>query len=208
MATSMALGREWLQFRSRFGLRVILIHLAIIGVFGILLPWMRGIDFLDPVMTAAYACLGVLFSAPAVAQGFALDRPSSMMDAVIRITLAVAYGEAMAIAILLAGFGTVYAANRFAFAPELLTLGEACVLGLAASLALASTAAWITLRFSSAVARNSLRVMFLLLLYVFFLKSRWLPDVAVEGSIISLGVALLAMFAVRRQIGARPIGDA
>ncbi len=194
--------------RERFNLRVILIHIAIVAVFGVLLPWMRGIDFLDPVMTAAYACLGVLFSAPAAAQGFALRRPDSMTDALVQIAAAVAYGEAMTVAILLAGFTTVYATNRFAFAPDLLTLGEACVLGVTASLALSTGAAWITLRFSARVARNAMRVMFLLLLYLFFLKSRWLPDVAVEGSVISFGVALLALLAVRRQIGARPIGHA
>lgn len=53
--------------------RVILVHVALVAVFGVFLPWMKGIDFLDSVMTAAYACLGVLFAAPAAAQAFPMS---------------------------------------------------------------------------------------------------------------------------------------
>jgi hypothetical protein len=194
------LRREGLEMRSRFGLRAILIHLLVIAVFGVALPWMRGIEFLDPVMTAAYACLGLLFSAPAVAQGFALARPSSMTEAMVRIAIAVTYGEAMAITILLLGFATVYATNRFAPPPDVLSLAEACALGITASVALTSIAAWITLQFSAGIARNTMRVLFLLLLYLFFLKARWLPDIAIQGSIMCVGVAILAIFAIRRQL--------
>jgi hypothetical protein len=197
------LRREGLEMRSRFGLRAILIHLLVIAVFGVALPWMRGIEFLDPVMTAAYACLGLLFAAPAVAQGFALTPPTSIIEALARIALAVAYGQLMAGAILLLGFVTVYTTNRFAPPPDVLTLAEACTLGIAASVALSSISAWIALQFSAGVARNAMRVMFLLLLYLFFLKARWLPDIAIQASIISVGVAILAIFAIRRQLNPR-----
>jgi hypothetical protein len=193
---------EAAKMLTRFGPTVILVHVAIIGVFSILVPWLRGVDFLDPVTTSAYACLGVLLSAPAAAQAFLLDRPSSLNDALARIGIAVLYGESMALVILLGAFTTIYTTTRFAFAPDLLTLGESLALGLTASLALSSVAAFIALRFSPGIARNAMRVIFLLLLYLFFQKSRWLPDVAVQGSIMSVGVAILAIFAIRRQLPA------
>ncbi len=198
------LRQEGLEMRSRFDLRVMLVHIVIVGVFGILFPWFRGIDFLDPVTITAYACLGVLLSPPAAAQAYLRSRPSSLTDALARIVLAVAYGEAMVAAILLTAFITVFAANRYAFAPELATLAEALALGLMASFALSAVAAWIALCFSAGIARNAMRVIFLLLLYLFFQKSRWLPDVAIQGCFVSFGVALLAMFAIQRQLTKPP----
>src|SRR6185437_705197 len=88
--------------RARFSLRTILIHAALIAVFGVALPWSKGIGFIDPVITSAYACLGILFAAPAAAQAFE-QRPRSAKEAFARIGLAVLYGEAMAIAMLGAG---------------------------------------------------------------------------------------------------------
>src|SRR5712691_3017664 len=60
------------------GLRTVLIHVALVAVFGVYLPWQKGLDFLDPVITTAYACLSVLFAAPAAAQAFAAGRAGSL----------------------------------------------------------------------------------------------------------------------------------
>src|SRR5215470_1978597 len=76
--------RQGVQLRSRIGLRAILIHLVIIGVFGVAWPYLRGAGFFDPVFLAAYACLGVLFAGPAAAQGFA-EKPGSTGEALARI---------------------------------------------------------------------------------------------------------------------------
>lgn len=181
------------------GLRVILIHAALVAVFGVFLPWMKGVQFLDPVMIAAYACLGVVFAAPAAAQTFARKRPDSMTAAVARLLAAVLYGECMASAILLAGFVTVYSSHSREEIPppDLGTLALASVLGVTASLALAAASAWITLRFSRIAARHALRVVFLLLLVLFFYRSRWLPDVAATGALVSLALAGVFIFALR-----------
>jgi hypothetical protein len=146
------------------GLRVFVIHLLLVGVFGVYLPWTKGIEFLDPVITAAYACLGVLFAAPAAAQSFAEDRPHSWVF----------------------------------FTPDLGTLAAAAAMGLTGSVAMASIAGWLALRFSPFAARTALRVIFLLLLGVFLLRSRWLPDVAIKGAAISLGIAAVAFYGVQR----------
>jgi len=204
---SYRLKQEGLGLGARLGwkgpgrYRVVLTHVALVAVFGVFLPWMKGIDFLDSVMTAAYACLGVLFAAPAAAQAFADERPESMTAAMARIAVAVLYGEFLALVILLAGFMTVYLTHpSFMLAPDLTTLVRASALGIAASTALAAVAGWITLRFSAGVARAGLRGIFLLLLVVFFYRYRWLPDVAGTAAVVFIGIAAVAMVALRTQI--------
>jgi len=167
--------------------RAALLHFTLVAVFGIFLPWQKGLDFLDPVITAAYLCLGVVFAAPAAAQTFSTYPPQTMAAAMARICLCVAYGECAAWAMLIAGLATVSMTHRFRLLlPAIDTLATAGALGLTASLALALTAAWIALRFSARVARSALRLIFLLLLGAFFYWSRWLPDVAGRGALIAL----------------------
>jgi glycopeptide antibiotics resistance protein len=66
---------------------------------------------------------------------------------------------------------------------------------------MAAIAGWMTLRFSSGVARVALRIIFLGLLLLFFSRSRWLPDVAGIGVLLSLAVAAGAVVAIRRCLG-------
>jgi hypothetical protein len=185
--------------RSRVGnSRALLIHAAVILVFGVFLPWNKGLAFMDPVITAAYACLGILFAAPAAAQSFAGEPPESMGGAMARILMAVLYGECMAAAMLLIGFATVYLTHwhRIIFGPELETLAWAAVLGVAGSLALAAGAVWISLRFSPIVARTVLRVVFILILVTFLYRSQRLPDFAATGALMSAIVATAELFAL------------
>ncbi len=197
--------RESADLRSRIGLgggwRGVLIHILVIGTFGIFLPWMRGIDFLDPVMISAYACLGILFAAPVAAQAFAVERPGSMAEALARIAVAVVYGEVMVIAILMAAFATVYLTHTFLpIAPDVAGLAKANGFGVAASFAMATLAGFIALRFSATAARSMMRVIFLGLLLLFALYSRWLPDVTGIGALVSLVVAAAALIGLRRLV--------
>jgi len=186
-----------MDVRARFGFRVVLVHLAIVAIFGIWWPHMRGVDFFDPVFLTAYACLGVLFAGPAAAQAFA-DRPASMREAMSKIGFAVLYGEFKSVVILLAGIMTVLRSSPIG--PEWIGLIEAAVLGVAGSFAMASVAGWVALRFSPVAARQVLRILFLGLLLLFFFRSRWLPDVVGRGISISTGIAVLAVFAIQRAI--------
>jgi hypothetical protein len=190
------------QLRLLGGSKGVLLHLALVAVFGVFLPWKKGIEFFDPVILSAYACLGVLFAAPIAAQAFADVRPESMSAAIARIAAAVLYGECVVIAFLGAGIATVYFTHRHSvfFAPDLVGLGFAALLGLTGSFAFAALAAWISLRFSAAAARGALRMMFLLLLFLFFFRSQWLPDVAEMGALLCLGIGLAAMFGIRSQL--------
>ncbi len=111
-------------------------------------------------MITAYACLGVLFAAPAAAKAFASGRPQSMREAGVRAAKAVGYGEGLALAMLIAGVAIVSVAQGRALFPELDVLGKGAALGLAASTALALFSGWMTLRFSAAWARVGMRVWF------------------------------------------------
>jgi hypothetical protein len=200
------LGRQRQGLGSRLGFKTqpigtILVHIAVVVVFGIFLPLWLGIQFLDPVTIAAYSCLGVLFAAPAAAQAFADQRPHSMSDALAGIAIAALYGEAMAIVILLAGFMTIFMTHaRVLLTPDFVGLGEAAALGLSGSLALASIAAVTGLLLPKGAARMVLRIIFLGLLVLFFFRSRWLPDVEISGTVLCLAVAVVAIVALRRLI--------
>lgn len=199
------LKREGADLRTRIGLRGggsgLLIHILVIGTFGIFLPWMRGIEFFDPVLLAAYACLGILFAAPAAAQAFAGELPASMAEVLARIAVAVAYGEVMTIAILMAAFATVYMTHpHMPLAPDVPGLAEANGFAMVASFAMGAIAGWITLRFSAGAARSLLRVIFLGLLVVFFFYSRWLPDVLGIGAIVAVVAAVAALVGLRRLV--------
>src|SRR5438270_5832038 len=88
-------------------LLVVLLHVALIVIFGVFLPFRKGLDFLDPVMISAYACLGALFAAPAAARLFAGRRPQSMREPAWLAAKAVGYGEGLALIMLCAGVATL-----------------------------------------------------------------------------------------------------
>ncbi len=182
----------------------VLLYVALIAVFGVLLPWTKGLDFLDPVMTAAYACLGVLFAGPAAAEAFAEKRPDSLNAALRRVAKAVIYGEGLAVVMLIAGVATVsISRGRRLRLPELDVLGEAGLLGFLGSSALALIAGWITLRFSYGAARRALRFVFLAMLVAFYFWSRWLPDAALRGAALAAVIAGVMIFMLRRQVEPR-----
>jgi hypothetical protein len=166
-------------------------------------PASKGLGFFDPVLLAAYACLGIVFAGPAAAQAFE-RRPDSLGQALQWIVKAALFGELLAVAMLVCGVGTVYARSRGAFfPPDLETLAYAVSLGMAASLALGALAAWVTIQVSAGAARMVLRGVFLVLVVLFYLKGRWLPDVLEMGTLLSLlgagvFVALLRLSLAKR----------
>ncbi|HUA87263.1 MAG TPA: hypothetical protein VMB85_25575 [Bryobacteraceae bacterium] len=194
------LRREGAALSERIGPGGLAVHIAIIAVFGVVFPWIRPSVFLEPVVIAAYACLGVLFAAPAVAQGFGMKRPQSMNEVVARLLLAVTYGELMTGLILAAAFATIYATRPYVLAPDVGTLLSAGFFGLTASLAMAAVAGWMTLALSAASARRLMRVVFLVLLFLFFFRSGWLPDVAGEAALVSLAIAAAGLLGLRRAL--------
>jgi len=184
-------------------LRVVILHLVLIVIFGVLLPLRKGISFLDPVMISAYACLGVLFAAPAAALAFSKSRPQTMREAFWRTAKAVGYGEGLAVIMLVAGVGTVSISRRRLLVPELDVLAESGLLGLAGSIAMALFAGWMTLRFSAGAARYGMRAIFLGLLLLFLLQAQRLPDVPLRGVELSVALSALMVILLRREVHPR-----
>ena len=181
-------------------LRAVILHLVLIAIFGILLPLRKGLGFLEPIMITAYACLGVLFAAPAAASAFSKGRPQTMREAAVRAAKAVGYGEGLALAMLIAGIVSVSVDHGRALYPELDVLGEGVALGLAASIALALFAGWMTLRFSAGAARMGMRVIFIGLLVLFVLRGERLPEIWLRGIELSVALSALMIILLRREV--------
>lgn len=181
-------------------LRAPLLHLALIAIFGVFLPFRKGLEFLDPIMISAYACLGALFAAPAAARSFGRGRPQSMREAAWQAVKAVSYGEGMALIMIAAGVITVSVSRRRLLLPELDVLAEAVFLGLAGSTALALFAGWMTLRFSAGAARLGMRALFLGLLLLFVFRAQRLPDILLRGVELSVALSALMIILLRREV--------
>ena len=181
-------------------LRVVFLQLVVIVILGVLLPLRNGLGFQDPVMISAYACLGVLFAAPAAAVAFSKGRPQTMREAFWRTAKAVGHGEGLAVIILMAGVVTVSVREGRLLLPELDVLGEAGLLGLFGSIALALLAGWMTLRFSAGAARYGMRAIFLGLLLLFLFQAQRLPDVPLRGVELSVALSALMVILLRRQV--------
>ena len=197
--------RVRLGFQSSGWLRALPVYLLVIGVFGVFLPWQKGRDFLDSVILGAYACLGVVFAAPAAAPEF--ERVPTIQQALARIGISVLYGEFIAGAILLLGILTVYVsrAGRIVVGPDLQSLAECAALGLSLSWAVSTAAVWLSVRFSPRASKAGVRLVFLGLLVAFYLRARWLPTIALRGAGIALLASILLFLAVRATLptGAR-----
>jgi hypothetical protein len=193
--------RGRLGFRGASWIKAMPVYLLLIGVFGVFLPWQKGGYFLDPVMLGIYACLGVVFAAPAAGAEF--DGIPTILKALARILISVLYGELVAGTVLLIGLFTVYTSRggRIVVGPDLQSLAECSALGLALSLAVTTAAVWLSVRFSATAARNAIRLIFVGLLAGFYLRSGWLPAVALRGAGIGLLVSLLLLLGLCATLG-------
>jgi hypothetical protein len=186
-------------FSSRIGtLRSILLHLALLVAFGIWLPRLKGLDFLDSEVLGAYACLGLIFAGPAAAQ--AAEGFPSFRRAMARVFVSMLYGEVVVAVLLGAGIRTVYLTRRGGFVPtpDWETLARCAAFGFCASAMLASMAAWLTVRFSRAIAMTCLRVAFFGLLVLFYYRGRWLPDVSLMGAAACFALSGVFLVLLRR----------
>ncbi len=99
------------------------VYFVLLAVFGVLVPWQKGLDFLDPVILIAYLCLGGVFAGPAAVQLFA-DVPRSVGAAVGRVALATVWGEIIVLILAIAGMITVRV-----FHPGIFPLDPAALIG-------------------------------------------------------------------------------
>jgi hypothetical protein len=197
------LAEEASNLRTRLGfqdtgwMRVLPVYLLVIGIFGVFLPWQKGRDFLDSVILGAYACLGVVFAAPAAAAEF--EKVPTVRTALARVLISVFYGELLAGAMLMLGITTVYVlrGGRIVVGPDLRSLAECAALGLMLSWAVSTAAVWISLRTSPQTAKTVIRLVFLGLLAAFYFRSGWLPAVALRGAGLALLTSILLSVGLR-----------
>lgn len=186
-----------LGFQGTGWIRNLPVYLLVIGIFGVFLPWQKGGDFLDSVILGAYACLGVVFAAPAATPEF--EKVPTVLRALARVLISVFYGELLAGAMLMLGITTVYVsrAGRIVVGPDLRSLAECAVLGLMLSWAVSTAAVWISLRTSPRTAKTVIRLVFLGLLAAFYFRSGWLPSVALRGAGFALLTSILLSVGLR-----------
>ena len=150
-------------------------------VFGILVPWYRGFDFLDPVMLTAYSCLALLFVAPASAEAFALDSSApAISETFIKSALILAYGWGIAVLVLLAGIVTVNLSHwhGYVLAPPASLLISVLLLSLTASMAVIGACALLVRAFSPSAVKGFARLAFLVVLSLLAFGYRFLPPQA------------------------------
>ncbi len=159
--------------------RQALVVLAVVVAFGVLVPWYKGFGFLDPRIIAAYACLALLFVAPASADLAALYAEKASPAAVLaRMAVIVAYGWGITVLILVTGLVTMNLGNhRGGFAaPPWRFLTALLVFSLMASFSIAALCAVLARRFSASGIKAILRTGFLVLLLLFVFGARFLPE--------------------------------
>jgi len=203
------LAEEAANLRRRLGLiagsqmRTIPVYLILIGLMGILLPWLKGRDFLDSIILGVYACLGVVFAAPAAAAP--LENQPTLQQALARVAVSVFYGELLAATMLVLGLITVYVARggRIVVGPDLGSLAQCAAFGLTLSLAVSTATVWLSLRISPRIAKGLVRLTFLGLLAAFYFRSGWLPSVALRSAGVALLASILFVLALRATLGTR-----
>ena len=167
-------------------------------LFGILVPWYRGLDFLDPVMILAYSCLALLFVAPASAEAFASDRETPSAGGTVRASVMVlAFGWGIAVLVLIAAIVTVNLTHwhGYLLAPSARLLVSAMLLSLTASVAVIGACALLSRRFSAATVKGFVRVAYLIVLAVVALGYRFLPPHAQTVIAEHMTTAALTRFA-------------
>jgi len=155
--------------------RQAIVLLLIVVAFGILVPWYKGFAFLDPRMIVAYACLALLFVAPASAEAFATrEQNASPLNRIFRV---VAYGWGMTLLIMVSAFVTINLTKWQGkiLTPPLKVCAAALLFSLTASVAVAAFSAVLARHLSAGAVKMVLRLGFLLLLLAFAFSSR-MPD--------------------------------
>jgi hypothetical protein len=159
--------------------RQALVILIVVAAFGILVPLYKGFGFLDPRIIAAYACLALLFVAPASAE-LAVEQGNSAPPAAIfgKIALIVAWGWGVTLLILASAMVTLnlMARRGGVMVPPLGFLSAILTFSLVASIAIAVLGALLARRFSTAAVKNILRTGFLAILLLLIFGSRVLPE--------------------------------
>lgn len=144
-------------------LRAFLVSAAIIALFGIGVPLVRGLGFLNPLLLSAYLLLGVIIVAPVAASAFSGNQPVAGPEALRKVGLAAGFAWGLSLAVVAAGLITVNLASRYprALVPNARFLTAAILCGAVATVFAALFSALVARRYSAEAARNAVRLIFL-----------------------------------------------
>lgn len=147
-------------------------NLAVLLLFGIGIPWLKGMDFLDLFLLIPYSLLGVFYTSPrAVAVAFV--RPISL-SSLGRSALA---GWAIGVLLLTMGLATVNVSVGHELAPPAPVLLCLAVIGLMACLLTAAVAVRVALAAATeSAARARIRIGFLLLICLLLAAPRLMGE--------------------------------
>ena len=158
--------------------RQALVVLIVVAAFGILVPLYKGFGFLDPRIIAAYACLALLFVAPASAEVVSAEGNIAPAAIFGKIALIVAWGWGVTLLILASAMITLnlMARRGGVLVPPTRFLAAVLTFSLVASIAIAVLGALLARRFSASGVKNILRTGFLVILLLLAFGSRVLPE--------------------------------
>jgi|ERR1700722_3046478 len=158
--------------------RQAVVILIVVAAFGILFPLYKGFGFLDSRILAAYACLALLFVAPASAELAAHGKSSAPAAVIRRMAVIIAWGWGITVVILATAIVTLNLMSRGGgwIAPPSGFLAAILTFSLSASAAIAMLGAVLARRFSAAGVKNILRIGFLAILLAMAFGSRVLPE--------------------------------
>jgi hypothetical protein len=201
--------------------RQALILVSVVLVFGVVVPWYKGVTILQPTIVLAYSLMALLFVAPAASEFWsAISGPTSRGALAGRILAIVGYGWGIALLMLVTALVTLNLANRTEriLIPPREFLTATLLFSLTASAAVAALCALLAGRYSAATAKAVLRGFFLLLLIALAFGSRVLPEswqivladhstrraitrIAWQGAAVCAMVAALGLLLLLRRSG-------
>ncbi len=177
-----------------------LIILAVVLVFGVLVPYYKGLEFLDPVVILVYSCMALLFVVPASAEIFAGGEAMARAEIISRMGMILAYGWGSTVLMLLSGIVTVNLTHWYGrtLLPSPALLAAALLLSLVATLAVISGTALLARRVGAHAAKTLLRFSFLVLLLAGGFGFRYLPPdwrMAIDRQMTTAGLIHFSLWA-------------
>ncbi len=142
-----------------------------VAAFGVLVPWWKGLEYLDPLLFIASILVSLVFVTPMITEGFS---PKNIFGQASR---AVIYAWTLALLVLIHGLVTVNVTHWFGhilLPPASIVFGS-LLLNFAGASFLAALALWISLGSGTAVAKRTVRIAFFAVLACYFYLFRFAP---------------------------------
>ena len=175
--------------------RIVLVAAAV-AVFGVLVPWVKGIDFLDPRLIVGYACLSAVLAAPASADSLASNPDLAPADRLRRAFILTAYASGFSVVTIALALTTVNFMNWHGrlLLPRTPFLIACVFLSLAAPVCVTGISAALAGRASPHGIKTILRILFLALIAALVLLDRFSPS-ALGAAMTTRGLTRIALIA-------------